>query len=189
MPTAGGEASPAGTEEGRDGQIAALTELVGTLARNLRRMEGRLAKLAKDTAGQNDQDDPAAPGAWVWFHPPAVTEDQPEGAQDPHVTIENFVTWFNVTFAGVDGGRAKAIPACWTQHPGLALEVAALAYSWRDANIGPTAASRDAQYWLHQWRPGIADRLRDWVHADCLDGDHQLAGAPPRHNRFGGLPS
>jgi hypothetical protein len=96
------------------------------------------------------------------------------------------VVWFNATFVGVDGGRAKAIPECWRRHPGLAMEVAALAYSWRDANLGPTAASRDAQYRLHQWRPGFADRLRDWVHSDCLDCDHQSAGAPPQRNRFDG---
>jgi hypothetical protein len=141
-------------------------------------MEGRLAKRTGDKGGTRGQDDPAAPAAWVWFHPPAAAEDQPEGVQDPRITIENFVTWFNVTFVGVDGGRAKAIPACWTQHPGLAMEGAALAYSWRDANIGPNARSREAQYWLHQWCPGFADRLRDWVHADCLDGEHRAAGTP-----------
>ncbi len=185
----GGAAGSEGYGDARDGQIAALIELVGTLSRNLRRMEGRLAKLTRDNAGTGGQDDPAAPAAWVWFHPPAATEDQPDGLQDPRVTIENFVTWFNATFVGVDGGRAKAVPACWMQHPGLAMEVATLAYSWRDANIGPNATNRDAQHWLHQWRPSFADRLRDWVHVDCFDGAHVPAGAPPRSNRFGEMPS
>lgn len=178
----GGEPEAA---DGRDEQIAALIELVGTLARNLRRMEGRLAKLTRGAAGNGDR---AALAAWVWFHPPAASEDQSEAAQDPRVTVENFVTWFNATFVGVDGGQAKAIPACWAQHPGLAMEVACLAYSWRDANIGPSASSRDAQYWLHQWRPGFADRLRDWAHVDCLEGEHRSAGAPTRPNRFDELP-
>lgn len=56
---------------------------------------------------------------------------------------------------------------------------------WRSANIGPSASIREAQYWLHQWRPGFAERLaRDWVHADCWDDVHHGAGALPREDRF-----
>lgn len=182
--------TPAGTHQGpdRDGQIKALIELVGTLAQNLRRLESKVNRAAKKAAeeARNDEDeDPAAPAPWVWFAPPAAAEDDPDGDDDPRCTVENFVGWFNATFVGLDGGRARPIPPCWRQHPGLALEVASLAYSWRAANIGPEASERDAQYWLHQWRPGFSDRLvREWASPDCLDGDHRDNGAPPRPDRF-----
>ncbi|WP_034271135.1 hypothetical protein [Haloechinothrix halophila] len=173
----------------RDKQIAAITEIVGTVAQAQRRLEGRINKLAKtmadSPAAEKQEEDRAAPAAWVWFFPPAAVEDEPAAGQDPPVTVENFVTWYNATFVGTEGSRSKPIPACWQQHPGLAMEVAALAYSWRAANIGPSASARESQSWLHQWRPAFADRLtRDWVHADCLDGDHRDGGAPPRENRF-----
>lgn len=170
----------------RDKQIAAITEIVGTVAQAQRRLEGRVNKLARIMAdaptAEKGEEDRAAPAAWVWFFPPAATEDEPAAGQDPRVTVENFVTWYNATFVG---SRSKPIPACWSQHPGLAMEVATLAYSWRAANIGPSASIREAQYWLHQWRPAFADRLtRDWVHADCLDDDHRAGGPPPRESRF-----
>ncbi|TVT61954.1 hypothetical protein FNH05_01595 [Amycolatopsis rhizosphaerae] len=169
----------------RDLQIAALTQIVGTLAQNLRRVEGQVNWVAKIVAEARDEQDSAEPAAWLWFNPPAATEDEPQTDQDPRLTVKNFVTWYNNTFVGIDGGRAKPIPACWRQHPGLAMEVATLAYSWRSANMGSSASAREAQYWLHQWRPGFAERLtRDWVHADCLDDGHRDEGAPPREDRF-----
>lgn len=183
------ERRKAGQDHGeRDQQIAALTEIVGALAQNLRRLEGqvnRIARIVTDTPPSAEQDDPAAPAAWVWFNPPAAAEDEPDGDQDPRVTVENFVTWYNQTFVGIDGSRSKPIPPCWRQHPGLAMEVATLAYNWRSANIGPSASVREAQYWLHQWRPGFAERLtRDWVYPDCLDGAHRGGGAQSREGRF-----
>jgi hypothetical protein len=172
----------------RDKQIAAITEIVGTVARNLRRVEGKVNRLAKtvaDAPPAAEEEDPSEPAAWVWFIPPAAAEDEPDGEQDPRVTVENFVAWYNSTFTGVEGSRSKSIPACWQQHPGLAMEVASLAYSCREANIGPSSGVREAQYWLHQWRPGFAERLtRDWVHTDCLDDDHREAGPAPRESRF-----
>jgi hypothetical protein len=111
----------------RDQQIAALTEIVGVLAQNLRRLEGqvnRVARIVTEAPSAAEQEDPSAPAAWVWFNPPAATEDEPDGDQDPRVTVENFVIWYNQTFVGIDGGRSKPIPVCWRQHPGLAMEVA-----------------------------------------------------------------
>jgi hypothetical protein len=65
------------------------------------------------------------------------------------------------------------------------MEIATLAYSWHSANTGPAANPREAQYWHHQWRPGFTDRLtREWVHSDCIDGEHRAAGAIARLNRF-----
>ncbi|MDT7783023.1 MAG: hypothetical protein QOF58_1442 [Pseudonocardiales bacterium] len=180
-------AEPGAVPGDRDAQIEALTGIVETLTRKLRRVETTLNELtAKPPADTEDEEeDPFAPAAWVWFTPPAAAENDPEGEEDPRFTIDNFTAWYNLTFVGVDGGRARPIPACWRQHPGLAMEVAALAYSWRAANIGPNATERDAQQWLHQWRPGFADRLtRDWAHTDCLDGDHRDDGTDTRSDRF-----
>ncbi|GAB3162316.1 hypothetical protein GCM10027258_81210 [Amycolatopsis stemonae] len=177
----------AGVDGDRDGQIKALTEIIGALAQTVRRLEGRVNQLSKKPADgeKEDEEDPTAPASWVWFNQPAAAEDDPDGEDDPRATVGNFVAWYNVTFVGVDGSRARPIPPCWRKHPGLAMEVAALAYSWRAANIGPEASVRDAQYWLHQWRPGFTDRLtRDWVRPDCLDGDHRDDGAPARADRF-----
>ncbi len=65
------------------------------------------------------------------------------------------------------------------------MEIANLTYSWRAANIGQAASPREAQYWHHQTRPGFTDRLtREWVHADCIDSEHRVAGAAERPDRF-----
>lgn len=165
---------------GLDGQINALTEIVGALATTVNQLSDRVEHLAKAdrSSGQGDQQDDRGPAAWVWFTPSAAAED------NPRITVDNFVTWYNITYVGGEGTRAKPIPDCWRQHPGLAMEVANLAYSWRAANIGE-ASPREAQYWHHQWRPGFTDRLaREWVHADCVDGEHRTNGSGERPDRF-----
>lgn len=168
----------------RDNQIAALTEIIGTVAGDLRRLEGRVKRLAttldETTRPADDESEATKPAPWVWFPPPAAAEDNPDAEQDARATVTNFVTWYNSTFAGIDGSRAHPIPPCWPQHPALAMEIASLTYAWRTGNIGPSANARDAQQWLHQWRPGFSERLaRDWVHADCLDGDHRAGRSVP----------
>jgi hypothetical protein len=171
----------------RDRQISALTEIVGALATTVAHLSDRVDHLdkANRSRGQSDTSDSHEPAAWVWFTPPAAAEDEPETLEDPPFTVGNFVTWYNITYVGVEGSRTTRIPSCWRQHPGLAMEIASLAYSWRAANIGPSASPREAQYWHHQWRPGFTDRLtRQWVHTDCVDGEHRPAGAIGRTNRF-----
>lgn len=177
-----------------DRQITALTEIVGALATTVSQLNARVDRLAKTnrSRGQGDRDDGHDeeqdnhdPAAWVWFTPPAAAEDDPDTDDDPRITVGNFVAWYNMTYVGVEGSRAKSIPDCWRQHPGLAMEVANLAYSWRAANIGPSASVREAQYWHHQWRPGFTDRLtREWAHTECLDGEHRAAGPGERPDRF-----
>lgn len=164
-----------------DRQIGALTEIVGALASTVSQLSDRVTHLDKAirSRGQADTGDSHDPAAWVWFSPPAAAEDDPRG------TVSDFVTWYNITYVGVEGSRAKPIPGCWRQHPGLAMELATLAHSWRAANIGPSASPREAQYWHHQWRPGFTDRLaREWTHSDCLDSEHRATGAAERPDRF-----
>jgi hypothetical protein len=170
-----------------DHQIAALTELVGALATTVAQLSDRIKRLEKAdrSQGHSDTSDSEEPAPWVWFTPPAAAENNPDIAEDPRFTVDNFVAWYNITYVGVDGSRAQPIPECWRQHPGLAMEIATLAYSWRSANIGASASPREAQYWHHQWRPGFTDRLtREWVHNDCGDSDHRAVGAAARPDRF-----
>ena len=171
-----------------DRQITALTEIVGALATTVSQLNARVDRLTRANRsngqgdkgdGNDEEQDNHDPAAWVWFTPPAAAED------DPRITVDNFVAWYNVTYVGVEGSRAKPIPDCWRQHPGLTMEVANLAYSWRAANIGQAASPREAQYWHHQSRPGFTDRLtREWVHTDCVDGEHRAAGVDERADRF-----
>lgn len=164
-----------------DHQITALTEIVGALANTVAQLSDRVEHLARAnrSSGHGEQQDDRGPAAWVWFTPPAAAED------DPRITVDNFVAWYNMTYVGIEGTRAKPIPDCWRQHPGLAMEIANLAYSWQAANIGEAANPREAQYWHHQSRPGFTDRLtREWIHADCVDGEHRTNGAGERPDRF-----
>ena len=147
-----------------DRQIRALTEIVGLLAAEVMAS----GPTTRDRDGQ-DEVEPGGPAQWVWTSPVVPAE-----ATDPEALAETFVTFYNQTYVGMEGTKARPIPLCWRQHPGLAMEVATLAHSWFAANTGPTANVRDAQSWHHQWRPGFDDRLtRDWVHADCFDGQHR----------------
>lgn len=169
-----------GNDDGHHAQVAALTEIVGALARELRRVKGKVDQLVEKPPTK----DHTEPAAWVWHGPPDAEDDR-RGAGDPQAAVETFVAWYNITFVGFDGGRARPIPPCWRRHPPLTMEIAALTYTWRAANLGAGANVRDAQYWLHQWRPGFSDRLiREWVHSDCFDGNHRAEGSPHRANRF-----
>ncbi|GAB3289034.1 hypothetical protein GCM10027563_25440 [Parasphingorhabdus pacifica] len=171
-------------------QISALTEVIGSLASKVNKLTGRVEALENaSSAEENDADQDGRhdqPAPWVVFTPPAAAEDRQhrKDDHDPNWTLDNFVAWYNTTYIGLSGGPAKPIPECWRAHPGLAMEVATLAYTWRRANIGPTANVRDAQYWHHQWRTGFAARLTEWVHTHCLDGRHREIGAPFRADRF-----
>ncbi|SDP97175.1 hypothetical protein SAMN04487905_1244 [Actinopolyspora xinjiangensis] len=164
-------------------QVNTLTDVVSSLSTRLNALDNRLEVL-ENTEDNDPVEDQPAP--WVLYTPPAAAEDRHhrDDEQSPLWTVENFVAWHNVTYVGLPGGSSRPIPPCWRHHPGLALEIATLAYTWRRANIGATANVRDAQYWHHQWRPGFAARLTDWVHSHCLDGRHRDSGAPARTDRF-----
>lgn len=147
-----------------DRQIRALVEIVGAVAGGLSQLSGRVEQLAGEAPSWTDDGDPAP---WVLARPEAADDD-------PQSIVDTFVHFYNATYVGIDGSRAKPIPACWREHPGLATEVASLACAWYAANIGSGANIRDAQQWHHQWRPGFVDRMtRDWVCPDCFDGSHR----------------
>jgi hypothetical protein len=146
-----------------DRQIHALVGIVGGIADSVAALSGRVDRLASTMESGWSGDDSTAP--WLLTSPDMATPD-------PAQFLIGFIDYYNATFSG-QSGRAKPIPACWRNHPGLAAEVPALAYAWRAANQSGGANIRDAEHWLHQWRPGFADRMaRDWVPADCFDGRH-----------------
>ncbi|MCI2421088.1 hypothetical protein MOQ72_26955 [Saccharopolyspora sp. K220] len=163
--------------------VRELTRLVSNLSDEIETLTARVTEL------EGDETKPAkpTPAPWVWFSPPAAAEDPQHRGEglDPRFTVDNFVAWYNTIYVGAPGTTARPIPACWRDHPALPMEIATLAYSWRQANLGRTADARDAQYWHHAWRPGFAHRMvTEWTHPRCLDGDHQPSGAPPRPDRF-----
>jgi hypothetical protein len=66
-----------------DGQITALTEIVGALATTVSQLNARVDRLTRVNGsggrgdGQGEEQDNHDPAPWVWFTPPAVTEDDP----------------------------------------------------------------------------------------------------------------
>jgi hypothetical protein len=158
-------ASPDG---GMAERLRKLTDIVIVLAE---RLDGLETQLRAGSGG--------VPGAvpWLWLPGPNPGGGEPGQERDLARTLETFVGWYNAVYVGTDGSRARPIPACWPQHPGLAMEIATLAYTWWAANTGRTANIRDAQQWHHQWRPAFTDRLLSWVHPHCLDGHHRAVGA------------
>lgn len=163
-------------------RVEQLQHLLGAVIQRLTVLEQshRRVSAAVDTA---DHEGPPAmdPAPWVWYVPPELTAD-------PQANVHLFVAWYNEVYVGSENGRARPIPACWDQHPGLAMEIAALAALWHSANRGRGATPRDAQTWHHQWRPAFINRLPEWIHPHCLDGYHRVAGAAPRTNRFAPAP-
>ena len=148
-----------------DRQIRALTEIVGMLA--ARSPQPGNGRTAPAFGQRGDVWDPAP---WVWKSPYPPNKGD---AAEPQSVVENFVEFYNDTYVGLAGSKAKPIPSCWRDHPGLAMEVATLAHAWLAANLGASADIRDAQAWHHQLRPAFMDRLaRDWVGSDCFDGLH-----------------
>ena len=147
------EPVPGRTGAPADPHIAALVEIVERLEADLRQLRNDHKALAEQVTAETNAETRAKsePAPWVWFTPPAAAEDDPDDSLDPRFTVDNFVAWHNITFVGVDGGRGRPIPECWPLHTGLAMEIATLAYTWREANIGANANARDAQQWLHQW--------------------------------------
>ncbi|KAA2265101.1 hypothetical protein F0L68_05420 [Solihabitans fulvus] len=65
----------------------------------------------------------------------------------------------------------------------MAAEIATLAYTWRQANLGPEANERDAQHWHDRWRPAFAARITDWASTDGLDGDHRVVDTVTRDEK------
>lgn len=160
-----------------DEPITQILTLLDELAGRVQHLTSRVEALEQTHAGVGgDRYDGRA--AWVIHDPP---ETHGNGVT---AVLQRFVAWYNAVYIGMPATRARRIPDCWPEHPGLAAEIATLAYSWLDANLGRTASPRDAQYWHHTSRPGFADRLtREWVHPQCVDGRHRGDTVLPRREQ------
>lgn len=158
-------------------QIAAVVEMIGLLSRKVSALERRARDLADTGAAGSDTPDNEQPRDWVWLTPPEVDPD-------PRTLVHAFVAWYNATYISIPGGGNRPIPSCWAAHPALAMEIATLAYTWRAANLGESAVVVEAQRWHHQWRPGFAARLADWMPRDCFDGAHSPDRGTSRPDRF-----
>jgi len=154
-------------------EVAALRDHVAYLTERLDQLEAE------------DRQAAGAPAPWVVYTPPAAAGKPPHEDETPEFTVVNFVAWYNLTYTGLAGSRSRPIPDCWPQHPGLASEIATLAYAWHDAFTGRSAHPHKAQLWHHHDRTGFTDRLiTQWTHPHCHDGNHKSAGAPSRPHRY-----
>lgn len=88
--------------------------------------------------------------------------------------LDNVVMWLNYAYAWQD---EQTIPACWPLHPGLANDLAALAFGRIDAYQTSTAA------YVGRWHSDLEDLHRRMAaglgenRRDCLKGDHRRGAA------------
>lgn len=83
--------------------------------------------------------------------------------------LDEVVVWLNHSYGWQED---QIIPACWPQHPGLALDLAALAFGRLDSYQTPTAA------YVGRWHADWEDFQRRMSASlgeagrDCRRGDH-----------------
>ena len=100
----------------------------------------------------------------------------PEHHDDPLAALDLWLEFYNATYMSTDASTGdnldRPIPGCWLQHPGLAAEIA----TWREALIG--AGADTVRNFHDRWRPGYAQRLRNWTSC-TLDRHATGPGASP----------
>jgi hypothetical protein len=138
-------------------------QLPGLLARLPRYLHPHCA------AGQHADPADGDPAWSLWgADPDALAAHTPQ--------LSGWIEWLNATYGTA---ATRRVPACWSQHPGLAAELLTLYYSWRAAY--PEGTSLDAaQGWHGADLPGLLTRLPAYVHPGCLRGEHRepIAGVP-----------
>ncbi len=110
--------------------------------------------------------------AWSTWTPAAG--DQADAAR-----LLSWVSWLNNTY-----GTAAAtghIPTCWAQHPGLVAELLTLQYTWQAA-FADGATPDAAQAWHDRALPGLLGRVQQYLHRDCLTGQHHPHRPAPNGN-------
>lgn len=84
--------------------------------------------------------------------------------------LDDVVLWLNHSYGWQED---QVIPACWQQHQGVALDLAALAFGRLDAYTPPTAG------YAGRWHSDLEDFYRRMLTAlgesgkDCRRGEHQ----------------
>lgn len=143
-------------------EVAELRDLVQSQNRAIEAIDGVLSQLIDNRNGQ------LVPAPWCFHQPPPMTDVD---------VLPTWVAWFNLRYAPLDS--TKQIPYCWSEHGGLAAEVATLAYSWQKAFDDVKANHDAAEMWHDRWLPGFLQRMRMWAPGECFDGSHR----EPRPNR------
>lgn len=99
---------------------------------------------------------------------PALGDD--EFAEAVFGWLDNVVMWLNHSYGWQE---EQVIPACWQQHPGLACDLAAIAFARLDAYTPPTAG------YVSRWHSDLEDFYRRMISGlgdsgkDCRRGEHQ----------------
>lgn len=86
-----------------------LVDAIRAIRDHLQQLDDRRRELAEPDAAAKRRE----PAPWVVYTPPAAAGDHRHEEQDPGFTLENFVTWYNLTYTGLPGTRARPIPDCW----------------------------------------------------------------------------
>lgn len=136
--------------------LQTVREMVNQHSRVIEAIDGVLGRLIDVREGT------LHPAPWCYHQPPPMTDVD---------VLPTWVAWFNLRYAPQE--HSKRIPDCWQLHGGLAAEIATLAATWQRAFDDAKANTDAAQMWHDRWLPGFLQRMRQWVPADCFDGDHR----------------
>lgn len=137
-------------------ELRSLREMVAQHSRVLEAIDGVLDRLIDMREGKLRR----AP--WCYHDPPP--------RKDVDV-LPAWVAWYNLRYA--PQAHTNRIPYCWEQHGGLAAEISTLVAAWQRAFDDAKANTDAAQMWHDRWLPGFLQRMRQWVPADCFDGNHR----------------
>ncbi|GAB3917775.1 hypothetical protein GCM10011575_41820 [Microlunatus endophyticus] len=143
-------------------ELRSLRDMVAQHSRILEAIDGVLDRLVDTREGK------LRTARWC-YHQPA-----PMHGVD---VLPTWVAWYNLRYA--PQAHTQRIPYCWEQHGGLAAEIATLVASWQHAFNDAKANTDAAQTWHDRWLPGFLQRMRQWVPADCFDGNHREPRTTP----------
>lgn len=142
-------------------EVDALREKVRQQSRAIESLDDVLGQLVDLRTGK------LLRAPWCFHEPPPI--------EDVDVLV-TWVAWWNLRYAPQE--HTKRIPYCWEQHGGLAAEIATLVVSWQHAFQDVKATADAAQMWHDRWLPGFLQRMRQWLPADCFDGNHREERQP-----------
>lgn len=126
---------------------------------------GLIALYHADPAPRGDQVPPRRP-PWTWS---ILTKTEAAALE---VVVAQFVESYNEVHATAP---RHLIPPCWPHHPGLAVELAALAWTWYAAHVDPAATAHQVAEYYERYLPGFRNRMNDMLGRspmECRQGNH-----------------
>jgi hypothetical protein len=154
-------------------------DALAALARQLDRLEGKVAKLDGLTftvAGLAEEmaelvraggGAEAAP-SWLWPVDPMELDDAES-------VLGQVMRWAGRVYLRYDDG---ALPECWLWHPDVIEELVWLRSAWQAAYHGPAASVARAGDWHDRQRPGVIRRIRAAAGSCSLREHLEPAPAP-----------